>query len=442
MKDVFNRGTHCPELLFLLDLGFKFTIYNDLHCKLNTELFIAKRILSGKNQEGRFSRPIVRISVIGIALGLAVMILTVAIVTGFQKEIREKVIGFGAHIQVSNFDNNESYEYSPMARKQDFVKGISAQEGVKHIQVFATKPGILKANNEIHGVVVKGIGNDFDWEFFNRNMVEGKAFAISDTGISDAMVISKYIASRLQLKLEDKVPIFFIEGNKQRAINFKVCGIYETGLGQQFDEVFVLADIANLQRLNRWGRDSVGGFEVLINDFNKIDELTEFVNGEIEVDQNAQNIKEQNMQVFSWLGAQDINAVIVVLLMLLVASINMVSALLILILERTNMIGILKALGSSNWSIRKVFLYNAVYLIGKGMLWGNCIALGICFLQKQFGIFKLDPDAYFLSLVPMNVDLIHILILNAGTLVICVLMLIIPSFIVTRITPVRAIRFS
>ena len=409
---------------------------------MNTELFIAKRILSGKNQEGRFSRPIVRISVIGIALGLAVMILTVAIVTGFQKEIREKVIGFGAHIQISNFDNNESYEYSPIERKQDFLKILSTQKGIKHIQVFATKAGILKANNEIHGVVVKGVGKDFDWDFFNKNMIEGRSFTVKDQELTDKLVISKYISSRLKIKLNDSVPIYFIQENKQRARKFVVSGIYETGLGQQFDEVFVLADIAHIQKLNGWTTDQVAGFEVLINDFDKIDALTEFVNEEIGINLNARSIKEQNMQTFSWLGAQDINAVIVVLLMLLVASINMISALLILILERTNMIGILKALGSTNWSIRKVFLYNAFYLIGKGMLWGNCIALGICFIQKQFGIFKLDPESYFVSQVPMNVNIIHILSLNAGTMIICMLMLIIPSYIVTRITPVKAIRFS
>ena len=409
---------------------------------MNYPYFIARRILSGKNDTGRFSRPIVRISVIGIALGLAVMILTVAIVTGFQKEIREKVIGFGAHIQVSNFDNNESYEYAPVYRKPAFLKSIAAYEGVKHVQEFASKAGILKANGEIQGVVVKGIGKDFDWDFFSNAMVEGKAFAISDTGLGDQCVISKYIASRLKIKLNDAVPVYFIQENKQRVRKFTVCGIYETGLGQQFDEVYMLADIGHIQKLNNWGKDSVAGFEVLIRDFSQLDEITDFVNKEIGFELRARNVKEQNMQVFAWLGAQDINAIIVIVLMMFVASINMISALLILILERTNMIGILKALGSANWSVRKIFLYNAAYLVAKGLLWGNIIALGICFLQKQFGIFKLDPESYFVSLVPVNIDWFYILALNVGTMLVCVLMLILPSYIVTRITPVKAIRFS
>lgn len=418
-----------------------------MYLPVNTELFIAKRILSpkgapGKGESGGFSRPIVRISVIGIALGLAVMILTIAIVTGFQKEIREKVIGFGSHIQVSKFDNNESYEYSPVDRDPAFLKTIRAQEGIAHVQVFATKAGILKANDEIHGVVVKGVGPDFDWNFFKKSLVEGRTFTVSDTGLTRDIVISRYIASRLKIKLNDSVPVYFIQDNTQRVRKFVVCGIYETGLGQQFDEVYVLADIGHIQKLNGWDKKQVAGFEILISDFKKIDELTEFVNGEIGFELHSRNIKELTPQVFSWLDAQDINAIIVVVLMVIVASINMISALLILILERTNMIGILKALGATNWSIRKVFLYNAAYLIAKGLLWGNIIALAFCFVQKQFGIFKLDPESYFISQVPVNVDAISILLLNVGTMLICVLMLIIPSYIVTRITPVKAIRFS
>jgi lipoprotein-releasing system permease protein len=414
---------------------------------MNYALLIAKRILKGspgklRDEGGRFSRPIVRISVIGIALGLAVMILTVSVVSGFQKEIRDKVIGFGSHIQISNFDNNESYEYTPVESDQPFVKKIGAEPGVRHVQVFAAKAGILKANDEIHGVVVKGVGADFDWSFFRNAMVEGDPFTVSDTGLSDKAVISRYIASRLHIKPGDKVPVYFIQENKQRVRKFTVCGIYETGLGQQFDEVFILADIGHIQKLNGWEKGQVAGFEVLINDFHDLGRLTEFVNGEIGYQLRAINIQMQNQQVFAWLNAQDLNAVIVIVLMLIVSSINMISALLILILERTNMIGILKALGADNWGIRKIFLYNAVYLIGKGLLWGNLIALAVCFTQKQFGIFTLDPASYFVSQVPVNINALYIVLLNAGTLVVCVLMLLLPSYIVTRITPVKAIRFS
>jgi lipoprotein-releasing system permease protein len=414
---------------------------------MNFPLLIAKRILSGRGEPGRdgtgrFSRPIVRISVIGIALGLAVMILTVAVVSGFQKEIREKVIGFGAHIQVANFDNNESYEYTPIKRDQRFVKTLEQEEGIRHVQVFAAKAGILKANDEIHGVVVKGVGSDFDWTFFSNALVEGTVFSVSDTGTTDNTIISRYIATHLKIKLGDKVPVYFIQDNKQRVRKFTVCGIYETGLGQQFDEVFMLADIGHLQKLNGWDKSQVAGFEVLINDFYDIDRLTSVVNGAIGFKLHARNIKMQNAQVFAWLNAQDINAEIVIILMLIVSSINMISALLILILERTNMIGILKALGSTDWSIRKIFLYNAAYLIGKGLLWGNVIALTVCFAQKQFGIFTLNPESYFVSQVPVNINALHVILLNLGTMVVCVLMLLLPSYIITRITPVKAIRFS
>jgi len=409
---------------------------------LNTEIFIAKRILSGKNKASRFSRPIVRISVLGISLGLAVMILTLAIVTGFQNEIRDKVIGFGSHIQISSYDNNESYEFESIDKDQKFLSTLKNKEGIRHIQSFATKAGIMKWKTEIHGVVVKGIGPDFDWTFFQKNMIEGKPFLPKDSGITNSIVISKTIADKLKIKLGDSVPIYFIQQNTQRIIKPEVCGIYETGMGMQFDEVFVLADIARIQKLNKWEKNQIAGFEILINNYNKLDELTQFTSTETGYQLKAQSIKDKNPQVFSWLAAQDINAIIVITLMLMVASINMISALLILILERTNMIGILKALGSTNFSVRKIFLYNALYLITRGMLWGNLIAITLLLIQKQTGILTLDPTSYFLTHVPVNLNLMHILLLNLGTIIICTLMLIIPSYIVTRITPVKAIRFS
>ena len=409
---------------------------------MNTEIFIAKRILSGKNKASRFSRPIVRISVLGISLGLAVMILTLAIVTGFQNEIRDKVIGFGSHIQISSYDNNESYEFESIDKDQKFLSTLKNKEGIRHIQSFATKAGIMKWKTEIHGVVVKGIGPDFDWTFFQKNMIEGKPFLPKDSGITNSIVISKTIADKLKIKLGDSVPIYFIQQNTQRIIKPEVCGIYETGMGMQFDEVFVLADIARIQKLNKWEKNQIAGFEILINNYNKLDELTQFTSTETGYQLKAQSIKDKNPQVFSWLAAQDINAIIVITLMLMVASINMISALLILILERTNMIGILKALGSTNFSVRKIFLYNALYLITRGMLWGNLIAITLLLIQKQTGILTLDPTSYFLTHVPVNLNLMHILLLNLGTIIICTLMLIIPSYIVTRITPVKAIRFS
>jgi len=406
---------------------------------MNIEFFISKKIIS--NNKG-FSKPIVKIAILGITLGLAVMILTLAVVTGFQKEIRDKVIGFGSHIQITNYDNNESFEGTPIDRNQTFLADLKKYSPIRHIQSFATKAGIIKTKTELQGVVVKGIGSDFDWEFFRKNIIAGQPFAVSDSGKSDKILISKFHSEKLKLKLNDTLIIYFIQNQQQRARRFSVSGIYETGLGDQFDQIYVIADIAHIQKLNGWDKNSIGGFEVLLKDYNKLDEATEYVNSSIGYKFSAKSIKELNRQIFSWLDAQDINAIVVVTLMALVAAINMISALLILILERTNMIGIVKAFGMTNWSVRKIFLYNAAYLIGRGLLWGNIIGISICLLQKQFHLISLDQATYYLAYVPVNFNLLSVILLNAGTFVLCVLMLLIPSYIITYITPVKAMKFS
>jgi len=410
------------------------------------ELFISGRII--KNNNG-FSKPIVNIAILGITLGLAIMILTVAIVTGFQKEIREKVIGFGSHIQITNYDNNESFEATPIDRNQPFLAELNTNKSIRHIQCFATKAGIIKTKDkgngnggELQGVVVKGIGSDFDWEFFKKNIIEGESFAVQDSIKSDKILISKFHAQKLKLKLQDTITIYFIQNQQQRARRFSVCGIYSTGLGDIFDQVYVIADIAHIQKLNNWDSKSIGGFEILLNDYKKLDEATDAVNESIGYQFLAQSIKELNRQVFSWLDAQDINAVVVLALMALVAAINMISALLILILEKTNMIGTLKSLGMANYGIRKIFLFNAAYLIGRGLLWGNIAGISICLLQYYFKFITLDEATYYLSSIPINFNLLHILLLNVGTFLLCLLMLILPSYIITFITPVKAMRFS
>lgn len=410
------------------------------------ELFISGRII--RNNKG-FSKPIVNIAILGITLGLAIMILTVAIVTGFQKEIREKVIGFGSHIQITNYDNNESFEATPIDRNQTFLAELNNNQTIRHIQCFATKAGIIKTkareNNgggELQGVVVKGVGSDFDWEFFKKNIIEGESFTVQDSVKSDKILISKFHAEKLKLKLQDTITIYFIQNQQQRARRFSVCGIYSTGLGDIFDQVYVIADIAHVQKLNNWDPNSIGGFEILLNDYKYLDETTDAVNLAIGYQFLAQSIKDLNRQVFSWLDAQDINAVVVLALMALVAAINMISALLILILERTNMIGILKSIGMANAGVRKIFLLNAAYLIGRGLLWGNIVGITICLLQQQFKFITLDETTYYLSSIPINFNLLHILLLNAGTFFLCLLMLILPSYIITYITPVKAMRFS
>lgn len=417
---------------------------------MNIERFIAKRILSGSGASNQLSRPIVRISVWGIVLGLAVMILAVAIVTGFQNEIKAKLIGFNSHIQLSNYDNNVSAEPKPISRIQPFLAALKSDPDIRHIEVYATKNGIVKTKTDNEGILLKGVSADYDWSFLNSNFVEGEAFLLNDT-VSKNIVISKYLSDKLNFKLNDKMIIYFIVdrfdslGNKIRtetaAKDFYISGIYETGL-EDVDKTLVLSDIRRIQKMNGWSEDEVAGFEISINDYKKIDDIGYEIDALVGQGLVAQTIKQTNPAIFSWLDMMDMNAIIILVLMVVVAGINMMSALLILILERTNMIGILKAMGAGNGSIQKIFLYNAVYLIGKGMIWGNVFGISIALMQKYFRIFKLDPTAYYISQIPINLSILHIILLNAGTLVCCILMLIIPSFIISKITPVKAIRFS
>jgi lipoprotein-releasing system permease protein len=416
---------------------------------LNIERFIAKRIISGAETGNQLSRPIVRISVLGIALGIAVMILSVAVVTGFQKEVRNKLIGFDSHIQITNYDNNVSDEPLPISSNQDFLKHLKANPAIKHIQQFAIKSGIIKTKIDNDAVLLKGIGKDYDWSFINSNLKEGKSFVVSDTGLSRNIVVSKYLADKLTLKLNDKMVIYFLTKKvdsasvqyEQRVKVFYVSGIYETGF-EEIDEKLVLVDIGQIQKLNYWSPEQIAGFEVSIMDYEKLDALGEELDVLVGQGLTAQTIKQINPTIFSWLDLMDMNALIILVLMVIVASINMMSALLILILERTSMIGILKAMGASNGGIQKIFLYNAAYLIGKGLLWGNLLGILIALIQSYFGIFTLDAKTYYISQIPINLSILHILVLNIGTLVCCLLMLVLPSFIVSKITPVKAIKYS
>ncbi len=417
---------------------------------MNIERFIAKRILSGSGASNQLSRPIVRISVLGITLGLTVMILAVAVVTGFQNEIKAKLIGFNSHIQITNYDNNTSAEPKPISKFQPFIDEVKSNPDINHLSVFATKNGIVKTKTDNEGILLKGISSDYDWEFLDKSFVEGKRFTIGDT-ITKSIIISKYLSDKLSLKLNDKMIIYFIVdrfdsvGTKLRTEttgkDFYISGIYETGL-EEVDKTLVLSDIRRIQLMNGWNSDQVAGFEISIKDYKKIDAIGYDVDALVGQNLAAMTIKQNNPAIFSWLDMMDINVLVVLVLMVIVAGINMISALLILILERTNMIGILKAMGATNMSVQKIFLYNSVYLIGKGMIWGNIFGIAIALIQQYFGIFKLDEKVYYISQIPIHLNLSDILLLNAGTLVCCLLMLIIPSFIVSKITPVKAIRFS
>jgi lipoprotein-releasing system permease protein len=414
---------------------------------MNLPYFIAQRLIKGRRQETSFSRPINVIAIVGISTGLAVMILAVAILTGFKQQIRDKIVGFGSHIQVLNFDSNLSFETVPVSIKQEFIPKIKGLQGVKHLQVFATKAGIIKTNDAIQGVVLKGIGSDFDWSYFKSNMVEGNVFTVNDSIRTNQVIISRKIADMLKLKTNDSISMHFIQ-DPPRMRRFTISGIYETSL-EEFDKIFVFCDIGHIKRLNGWEDDQVSGFEVFIKDFDHLDEMTREVRDAIgyKIDESDIKVKVTNIrikypQIFDWLNFQDLNVIIIIVLMLVVAGFNMISGLLILILEKTNMIGVLKALGSEDKMIRRIFLYQAAYLIVKGLLWGNLIVIGIAFLQLKTGLLTLDPSSYYIKTVPVNLDMIHVLLLNAGTMAAIIIMLLIPSQLVSRITPVKAIRYD
>lgn len=408
---------------------------------LNIEFFIAKSIQSGNKKN--FSRPIIRIAVASISLGIAVMILAVFIVTGFQKEIRNKVVGFASHIQITRYNENNSLESSPVDREQAFYKQFKSNNDIRHIQVFATKAGIIKTDSDLMGIVLKGVDSDFDWTFFNDKLLRGKVLNLRDTGKLNDILISEVQASKLKIDTGQHILMYFINpGQTVPGVRkFKVCGIYKTGM-DEFDKMFVYGDIKHIQKLNNWGSDQVGGFEIYIRDFDRLDEMANYIYNEIDYNLNCSSIKEIYPQIFDWLSFQDINVQIIIIMMLIVSAINMISALLILIIEKTSMIGILKALGMRNSRVRLIFLLNATLLIAKGLIWGNLIAIILSLVQRHWGLIKLDPASYYVSEVPVNIDIFMLLLINLGTIAVCTLVLIVPTFVITRITPCKAIRFK
>lgn len=414
---------------------------------MNTELFIVRRMI-GSRKEGRsFSRSIVGIALFGIALSLAVMIVAVAIVTGFKKEISNKVTGFGAHIQILNMDSNLSYETAPVPGNLESVAELREIKGVRNVQPFAIKAGIIKTGDEIHGAVLKGIDKSYDWSFIEKHLAEGELFRVNDTVRSNMVVLSGSVANLLNLGVGDRFTMYFIQ-DPPRARTFTISGIYNTSL-EQFDKLYIYADIKQVQRLNDWRNGEVSGYEVLLEKMEDLHQYEELVVEQVAFDfledgsrLRVESIEEKNSQIFDWLKLQDMNVVVLVLLMVLVAGFNMISGLLILILERTNMIGILKALGTTNVSIRKIFIYQSGYLTLLGMVWGNLFGLAICLAQKYLNLIPLDPGSYYLDTVPINLNLLHILLLNLGTILITYVFLLIPSMIIARISPDKSIRFN
>lgn len=410
---------------------------------LKLEYFIAKRLITTKNYKSSISAPIIKIAIAAIAIGMIMMIVSIATGMGLQQKIRQKVSAFNGHVIITNYDDNQSeVSVEPISLHQDFYPKFKSVEGISHIQAVATKAGIIRTEKAFEGIVFKGVGKDFQWENLQEYIIKGRIPNLK-TNLNPEVIISEYLASRLQLKVGDKFNTFFMkeEGKLPNLRNFKIVGIYNSGF-QEFDATYIIGDIRHIQRINKWQKDQVGAFEVFVDDFSKIKEKGEEIYAEIPPTYNSVTIEEKYFNIFEWLKLFDFNIVVILIIMIVVATINMVVALLVLILERTQMIGILKAVGANNWSIRKIFLYNAGYLILRGLLFGNLIGIGVLLIQKYFGVIKLNPENYYVTQAPVAIDIPYIVALNLGTVLVCLLVLLIPSYIITKISPVKAIRFD
>jgi len=401
--------------------------------------FISARITFKSKRT--FSKLIVRIAIIGIMLGLGVMILSLAIVKGFKHEIRNKVRGFAGDIRVVKFDLNNSYQSSSFPADSEFVKRALKSPFITHVMPVATKPGIVKANNEIEGVVLKGVDKNYDWSYFKKMMVAGEVISFADSvEAQKEIMISQTTADRLKLKVGDKLLMYFVEDDLRKR-QFKIKGIFNIGV-EEVDKTFVIGALSLINRLNNWKLNEIGQYELRVADFDHINEAAYALETVLPVKLKEYTIEEDYPTIFEWLNLLDVNSVVMLVLMVAVAVINMISALLIMIHERTAMIGMLKAMGASNWAIRKIFLINASYLIGFGLLLGNLLGIGLGYFQMYTHFFQLDQASYYMTFVPVEFNIFDIVALNIGTLIICLLVLIIPSTLVSRISPVKAIQFK
>ncbi|WP_196893582.1 ABC transporter permease [Aureivirga marina] len=412
---------------------------------MNYELFLAKRIIKDKKYKNSVSTPIIKIAILAIILGMTIMLIAIGVGLGLQEKIREKLSGFNGHIQIVNFDaNNSDITLIPISKNQDFYPNFPTIEGIKTIQPYATKPGIIRTETDFEGILAKGIDSTYNWDFFKEILVEGRLPNYSGKRMNQEVLISKKISDRLGINLGEKFNTFFIKENLNKPPNvrvFNVVGIYEANL-EELDKNVIITDIRQIQRMNKWKSDEVGGFEVFVDDFNTLQQKNNEIYETIDSDLNAISIIDKYTNIIEWIELFDKNIIVLISIMILIAGINMITALLVLILEKTSMIGVLKALGSTNWSIRKVFLYNATYLILIGLFWGNVIGLGALFIQEQFQLITLDPKTYYVKSAPVFIEWYHILLLNAGTLLLCFIMMLLPSYIITKVNPIKAIKFQ
>lgn len=410
---------------------------------MNLELFIAKRIIGSKTYKSSVSAPIIKIGIVAIAIGIIVMLIAIATGFGLQQKIRDKVVAFNGHIEITNYDTNASDEsQKPINTQQEFYPNFTAVNGIKHIQGIVTKFAVVRTPTNFEGAVIKGVGSDYDWTYFKDFLIEGQLPDYTKKRNQD-ILISQHLATRLGYTVGSKAEVLFPENlNKiPRQMRFNVVGIYNSGF-KALDEKYALVDIRHLQRINKWKPNQVGSFEVFVEDFEALNSTWKQVYEYIPPLMNAEPVNQKFYAIFEWIKIFDNNTYSVIILMIIVAGINMITALLVLILERTQMIGILKALGSSNGSIQKVFLYNAAYLIGLGLFWGNLIGIGLLLLQKYGKLFPLNPDTYYVTEVPVYLNWDYILLLNIGTFIACLLLLLLPSIIISKISPVKAIRFD
>ncbi len=408
---------------------------------MSYETFIAERFLQGTVKNKRLKQPVIRLAIISVALGVSVMILAVMIVTGFKNQITQKVACFAAHIRINGFESNGSLEEIPISSQQNFLPDIKSLKGVQHVQAYAHKAGILKTATEFEGVVLKGTAADYDFNFLREHLVEGRIPNVKSSAPSLDVLVSANLSNKLNLKNGDSFLVYFLEKEK-KIRKFRICGIYKTGLSEEFDNIYLFCDMRVIQKLNNWTPNQVAGFEIFTDDFQQADQINSEIYNITGYQFNSKTIREIYPQIFSWLELQNINVAIIIALMILVAGINMISTLLIIILENTLPIGILKALGAGNKSIRYIFLQVGFYIILRGLFWGNVIGLGICWLQSSFQLIKLPQESYYVSSVPVNFSITGLILINLLALVICLIMLILPSGLIGRISPAKVLQFN
>lgn len=414
---------------------------------MNWKLFVARRIYKNNKDGKEVSKPAIHIAVAGIAIGLAVMIVVVAVVIGFKHQVRDKIVGLGADILVTSIEDAQSYQATPVVGNDSLIHLLQTVPEVHHVQRYSTKPGMIMTSDNFQGMVLKGIGQEYNLDFLRSHLQEGRIPAFTDSVSGGEVLVSRTIADRLSLQIGDKLYTYYLE-NKIRARRLTVAGIYQTNFSA-YDDLFLITDLYTVNRLNSWEEGQVSGLEVAVSDYGKLDEVNDCFRGLLDGKEDcygniyySRTVEEAFPQIFAWLDLLDINVWVILILMIGIAGFTMISGLLIIILERTNMIGILKALGADNTAIRKVFLSFSVFVITKGMLWGNAVGLSICILQYFFRIVKLDPDTYYVDFVPIEFNWGVYLLLNICTLIVSVLMLVGPSYLISRIHPAKSIRFE